>query len=120
MEEILIDYLGFPGVMISGSKSGYRDRHPKNLVVFNGNVCVGLEKVWWGDVDITSTKDTLISLSKVLNNVIFILNEMDGRFENEDEPLIGNYIAKFLPDGTYQLNENIKNRYDITRIERLD
>lgn len=120
MEEILIKHLGYPGAMISASKSGYRDRRPKNLVIFNSNVCVGLEKVWWGDIDITLSKDNLIGLSIELNDVVFVLYEMDGRFENEESPLITNYVAKFLPDGTYSLHENIKNKYDITRIERLD
>lgn len=120
MEEILIKHLGYYGAMISGSKSGYMTRNPKNLAIFNANVCVGLEKVWWGDIDITLSKDNLINLAKELNDVVFVLYEMDGRFENEDEPLINNYVIKFLPDGTFKINEKFEKYYDTKRIKRLD
>ena len=119
MGEILIDHLGFPGAMISGSKTMYRNRYPNNFAIFNANVCVGLDKVWWGDLDVTVSKDKLISLAKVLNDVVFVLYEMDGRFENEDEPLINDYVIKFLPDGTYQLGERVKEYYDAENLERF-
>nr|HPI82220.1 hypothetical protein [Candidatus Paceibacterota bacterium] len=42
------------GRMISGSKSGYRDRYPENLVVFNANIVTKKRgKVWHGDLDVT-------------------------------------------------------------------
>lgn len=119
MEEILFDHLGFNGAMICGSKTMYRNAFPNNLTVFNANVCVGLEKVWWGDLDVTISKDKLISLSKVLNDVVFVLYEMDGRFENEDEPLINNYVVKFSPDGTYQLGERLNEYYDGEKLESI-
>ena len=119
MEEILMKHLGMPGLMISGSKSGYIDKNPKNLAVFNANVCVGLEKAWWGDIDVTLSINKLIALSKELNDVIFVLYEMDGRFDNESEPKITNYVIKISPEGTYQLNKNLKKYYDAERIERL-
>lgn len=120
MEEIILKHLGGQGALICGSKSLYRKFNPKNLAIFNSNVCVGLKKVWWGDIDVTLSKDKLISLSKEIKDVIFVLYEMDGRFENDKEPLIENYIIKFLPDGTYELNKKIKDEYDIERIKRLD
>lgn len=120
MEDILIKHLGFPGAMISGSKSGYISRYPKNLAIFNANVCVGLNKVWFGDLDITLSKNKLIDLAKELNDVVFVLYEMDGRFEHENEPLITNYVIKFLPDGTYKINEKFEKYYDIERVKRLD
>jgi hypothetical protein len=112
-KEIILKHLGQSGAMICGSKTLYISANPKNLAVFNANVCVGLDKVWWGDIDVTLSKDALISLSKELNNVVFILYEMDGRFENEDEPNIRNYVVKFLPDGTYELTENLKEYYTL-------
>jgi len=120
MDEKIFKHLGGEGAMISASKSGYRKKHPKNLVVFNSNVCIGLKKVWWGDLDITLSKNKLISLSKELNDVIFVLSEMDGRFDNEDEPKIERYVIKILPDGTFKLGEFIENYYDTKRIKRLD
>jgi hypothetical protein len=113
MEEIVLNYLGWNGKMISGSKSGYRDNHPDNLVVFNANVCVGLEKVWYGDLDITLSKDTLINLSKELGDVVFVLYEMDGRFGYESDPKIDNYVVKFNPDGTYVIHDRLKDNYSL-------
>ena len=77
MDEKIFKHLGGEGAMISASKSGYRKKHPKNLVVFNSNVCIGLKKVWWGDLDITLSKNKLISLSKELNDVISKYPEYD-------------------------------------------
>jgi hypothetical protein len=108
MEEIAVKHLGYYGAMISGSKSGYGERNPKNLAVFNSNVCVGPKKIWWGDLDLTLSKDKLLELSKELNDVVYVLYEMDGRFENEDAPLIDSYVVKFSPDGTYEINERYK------------
>jgi len=73
------------GRMISGSKSGYRDRYPKNLVVFNANIVTKSRgKVWHGDLDVTIDYEKLESVAEVLEEDLYILYEMDGRFENED------------------------------------
>lgn len=113
MEEIVMNFLGYPGHLLSMSKSGYRDSHPDNLVVFNGNICVGTEKVWFGDIDVTLSKDTLFDLSKELNDVVYVLTEMDGRFGNEEEPKIQNFMAKFNPDGTYELHPRLKEHFTL-------
>ena len=107
------ELLGYPGRMISGSKSGYRERYPSNLVIFNANVCVNGEKVWFGDIDVTLSKDDLIELSISLKEDVYILYEMDGRFENEENPKIDRYVVKFNPDGTYELGKYIKNYYSL-------
>lgn len=108
MEEIIVKRLGYYGAMISGSKSGYGRMYPKNLAIFNSNVCLESKKIWWGDLDLTLSKDKLIELSKELNDVVYVLYEMDGRFENEEKPLIDRYVVKFSPDGTYEVNERYK------------
>ena len=108
MEEIAVKHLGYYGAMISGSKSGYVRLYPKNIAIFNSNICAGPKKIWWGDIDLTLSKDKLIELSKELNDVVYVLYEMDGRFENEDNPLIDQYVVKFSPDGTYEINERYK------------
>lgn len=113
MEEIVSKFLGWPGNLLSWSKSGYRDKYPDNLVVFNANVCVGLEKIWYGDLDITISKDTLVNLSKELNDVVFVLYEMDGRFDNEVDPKIDKYVVKFNPDGTYVIHDRLKEYYTL-------
>ena len=92
MKKIILETLGYHGKMISGSKSGYIERHPGNLAVFNSNVISSmsgeLEKIWYGDIDITLSIEKLKELSSKLNSEIFVLREMDGRFDNENSPRI--------------------------------
>jgi hypothetical protein len=113
MTEIAERILGYCGDMLSHSKSGYRDKNPNNLVVFNANVCVDNQKIWYGDIDVTKSKDELIQLASELKQAVYVLSEMDGRFENENRPKIDKFMAKFEPDGECVLNERIKSYYTI-------
>ena len=73
------------GRLISGSKTLYRKRYPKNFVCFNANIFVeDLGKVWWGDIDITKEHKKLLEIAEKLNLDLYILYEMDGRFGNEN------------------------------------
>ena len=99
--------LGYPGHMISGSKSGYRKQYPDNFVVFNSNICTEAGKVWFGDIDITLKREALCDLAKAHNETIYVLYEMDGRFENEDSPLLDQAPIKFLPDGTFKVEDKL-------------
>jgi len=99
--------LGYPGRMISGSKSGYRDRHPDNFAIFNSNICTESGKVWFGDIDLTLQKEALCELAKAHNETIYVLYEMDARFENEETPLLGKAPIKFLPDGTFKVADRL-------------
>lgn len=101
-------HLGFPGKMISASKSGYRERNSENLTIFNSNVCTEEGKIWWGDIDVTKSKENLSNLAKEMGKTIYVLYEMDGRFENEKSPKINRAPIKFLPDGTYILSEGLE------------
>jgi hypothetical protein len=103
--QIASHFLGPIGKMISSSKSAYRRQNPENLVVFNSNICAGNEKIWWGDIDITLSSEDLASLSATLNSEISVLSEMNGRFENEENPLIDNFVVRYLPDGTILKSE---------------
>lgn len=107
------EILGMQGMLVSMSKSGYRDANPDNIVVFNSNVCTISEKIWFGDLDITRSKVKLQKLAHMLNETIYVLYEMDGRFNHEENPLIGNYVVKFNPDDTYEIAENIKKYYSL-------
>ncbi len=74
-----------PGRMISGSKSGYRKRNPDNTVYFNANIFVlGEGKIWWGDLDLTIDTPLLEEISGEIGKKLYVLSEMDGRFENEN------------------------------------
>lgn len=76
----------FPGRLICASKSGYYDKHPNNLIVFNSNVITKKSgKVWYGDLDVTLDFDNLKNVADELNEDLYILREMDARFENENK-----------------------------------
>jgi hypothetical protein len=92
-------YLGHNGKMISWSKSTYREENPDNLVVFNSNVCTKNGKIWYGDIDVTKSKENLLMLANALDEEVYILRETDGRFENEESPRLESFAAKFTPQG---------------------
>ena len=74
-----------PGRMISGSKSGYWENHKENLIVFNANIIAESRgKVWHGDLDVTLDYENLEKASEELGEPLYILREMDARFEKED------------------------------------
>lgn len=84
-----------------GSKSGYREQHPENLVVMNANVCTREEgKLWWGDLDVTLMADELRALARELSARVFVLPEDAARFETADEPRFQD--AVYDTDGTDQ------------------
>lgn len=91
--------LGFPGKMISGSKSGYRNAYPKNFPVFNSNLVTEKGKIWYGDLDLTTDESLLINLAAQLKQTVYVLYEMDGRFENESKPKIDNAVYSVTPEG---------------------
>ena len=116
LDTILMETVGPMGAMIGASKSGYRDRNPDNLVVFNCNLVLleagekfGLGsrhgKVWFGDIDITKSRQKLKDLADRSMCTVVILSEMDGRFENESDPLLNKFVYKVEPSGTEFLGE---------------
>ena len=73
------------GRMISGSKSYYYSEHKDNLIVFNANIIIESRgKIWHGDLDVTIDRENLEKVAKALEEDLYILREMDARFENED------------------------------------
>jgi len=113
MENLLNEALGFSGRMISASKSGYRDRNPNNFAIFNANVCTDAGKLWWGDVDLTLSKDALSQVAVSEGQTIYVLYEMDGRFENENSPKIQEAVVRFLPDGTVKIRKDLQQYYNL-------
>lgn len=96
--EQLRNHLGSAGRMISGSKSGYRNSHPDNCAVFNANIIAknsdGAEKVWFGDIDITLDEQALKSAALDAECELYVLREMDARFENESNPKLDKFVYK--------------------------
>jgi len=111
--EYINERLGYFGRMLSGSKTGYHNSFPDNLVVFNANLCTAEGKIWYGDIDITVSKDKLVEIAKELNETIYILFEMDGRFEYEGQPLIKKHLVRFTPDGKYYIGPKYINFVEI-------
>ena len=89
------------GRMVSSSKSAYRELYPENDVLFNANIfALGKGKIWWGDVDLTADWETLEKIASELGKSLFVLREMDGRFEWEessDERVINTAYAEIKP-----------------------
>ena len=75
----------YPGRLLSGSKSGYHNQYPNNTVVFNGNIITEKAgKIWYGDIDVTLEFDQLKEIADEIGQDLYILREMDARFENEN------------------------------------
>ena len=86
--------LGHTGRMIAGSKSAYRRYYPKNLVVFNANIVIDNKKVWHGDLDISRDEPLLVRLAELTEQEVYVLYEMDGRFENEGQPKLDRAVYR--------------------------
>lgn len=88
--------------MISGSKSGYRGRYPKNDVVFNANIFTPSNgRVWYGDLDITLDNKVLQSICNEIGEEMIVVSEMFGRFGAENRPyeeIFKNAHTKFTPN----------------------
>ena len=112
LEDKVILKLGMVAHLISWSKSGYHDKYPDNNVIFNANVCIkqGLlrrpTKIWYGDLDVSVSHKNLVELAKELNTSLYVLYEMDGRFENDEIPLISRYVYKITPQGKITVSED--------------
>ena len=109
-ERTVTEILGMQGAMVSHSKSSYLEQNPDHLTIFNANVCIKegfinkSQKIWYGDLDVTKSKEKLQELAKLLNTSIYVLYEMDARFENESRPLIGKYAVKIHPSGKISIS----------------
>jgi hypothetical protein len=76
------------GRMIGGSKTGYRNMHPDDLIIFNANVLIpGHGKVWYGDLNLTEDYLALREIAQNLNTELYVLRESHARFGEEDKSL---------------------------------
>jgi hypothetical protein len=100
--------------MISASKTGYCPKHPDRFPVFNANVCVEpAQKVWFGDLDLTTDEPKLVALARVLDLKIYVLYERDGRFGGgDDEPLLDRAVYSVTPDGVTVINSEMHRGQD--------
>ena len=74
--------------MLSGTKWGYHEKYPEDLIVWNANVLIpDYGKVWYGDLNLTQDYILLKSIAESLDTTLYILWEMDARFGEEMKPL---------------------------------
>ena len=74
--------------MLSGTKWGYQEKHPEDLIIFNANVFMkDMGKVWYGDLNLTQDYMILKSIADSLDTTLYILWESDGRFGEENKPI---------------------------------
>jgi hypothetical protein len=99
-DQIIRSRLGYAGRMLSGSKRPIKTKEGKeHLTVFNANLIVeGYDKVWFGDIDITKDEKLLQEIAKELKAKVYVLREMDARFETENKPRLSE--AVYVTDGT--------------------
>lgn len=89
------------GRMISGSKSGYRERHPKNDVVFNARIFTPKNgNIFWGDLDITLDSSELQAVCNELGEEMIITTESVGWYgeDKKYEEIEKHAHAKFIPN----------------------
>lgn len=91
--DVFFRILGGPGRMICGSKGQYRSDNPQNVPIFNANIVSDSgEKLWHGDLDLTVDEDRIKAVARELGTQLYVLYEMDARFENEESPKLENAI----------------------------
>ena len=106
------ELLGRPGAMLSGSKTAA----PERRVVWNANVLIDQEqnsgrlhdllagrtvkpvKVWFGDLSVTESEAKLQELANRFGQKVYVLREMDARFDTEANPRIEEAVAVFEPE----------------------
>lgn len=114
MRSKIEEILGWNGRMVGGSKSMYRNAHPNNAPIFNANVVAenpdgSYEKVWYGDLDLTVDFVKLKGAAEALGVKLYVLWEMDARFENESEPK----IERFVVNSDGEFSEESANYYEL-------
>jgi hypothetical protein len=98
-----------------GSKGQYRWDNPKHFVIFNSNICVLGGKIWHGDVDMSVSTTKLRELAKKLGEVVFVLYEVDARFEKENSPELEKAPVCFKPDGDIVIADSHKEYLEINK-----
>jgi len=84
-----------PGRMISANKTG-----PKgHICVFNANIVTeNLDKIWFGDLDLTADAEDLQWYADDLGLKIYVLHEKDARFLREGEKVdLTRAVAEYSP-----------------------
>lgn len=90
------------GRMLSGTKTS-----PKgNFCVWNANIVTkGAGKVWYGDLNLTKDEKALNEIEEEIGEPLYVLHEMDARFENEGKP-----ANQLITKAIWKTNEPVPTR----------
>ena len=106
--ETAVSHLGHVGPMISPSKSGYREKNPDNIAVFNAQVCVekggSVEVIWNGDLDVTLSRQKLRTLAADLGTNVYVMQESEG-FNSRGKINLANFVYRVTPFGKDMLGK---------------
>jgi hypothetical protein len=76
------------GRLISGSKTFYIENNPDGDPIFNSNIVTLTQgKIWYGDIDLVKNYTKLEEIATEIGETLYVLREMDGRFEAEKLPV---------------------------------
>ena len=68
--------------------SPYKESPKGCTCVWNANVMTSSEgKVWYGDINITRDGEKLKQIAETLGETLYVLREMDCRFESEHDSI---------------------------------
>ena len=96
MVEVAVKHLGPYPAMLDGDKMQYRKENPNSTVLYNGNVVTRTAKVWYGDIDVTKNIENLTALARELGESVYVLREMDARFDTHDNPNFENAVFEVV------------------------
>lgn len=116
LKDLIESKLDKPGRLISGSKGRYSFYNPQNVTIFNANLYnADKEKLWFGDIDL-STQDFEILKEVAIESgkFLFVLSEMDGRFEKENNPDLESAMYCFTPTGSFQISPQLQDYVGIS------
>jgi hypothetical protein len=72
------------GRLVAYNKAAYAARNPDHLIIFNASIfTLQSGKVWFGDLNINIDLNKLQRVADELKEELFILNEVDARFNGE-------------------------------------
>ena len=115
IQQMLLELVGHSGRMIGWSKSRYAEKNSNNCPIFNANICIKEEpyKVWYGDIDLTLSRQALRQIAVETDTDIYVLRETDARFEHEKNPRFEYFAYCAKSDGTEELGVLYKDMYKI-------
>ena len=107
------EILGPNGRLLGMSKGRLRYSLPNDLIVFNSNVYIGQEKVWYGDLNISDEHDLnmLKTLAESGTEIVHVLDEAAGKFSNKDGPDFSDPVISITNNGTSILGHALQQYY---------